>query len=84
MVKKTISFDDYVNCLLDAKGKSIYRSQLMFRNKDHEIQTIEVNNVALNRDHNKRIVKKRWRKHIRGRSLLIMQEYLTRGNIVRI
>ena len=31
-VKKTISFDDYKNCLLDVKSKSIYRSQLMFVN----------------------------------------------------
>ena len=34
VVMKTISFDDYKNCLLDVKSKSIYRSQLMFRNDD--------------------------------------------------
>ena len=56
VVRKTISFDDYVNCLLDAK--STYRSQLMFRNNKHEIQTVEVNKVALNRDDDKVIVKK--------------------------
>ena len=32
VVKKTIGFDDYKNCLLNSKSKSIYRSQLMFRN----------------------------------------------------
>ena len=47
IVKKTISFDDYKNCLLDAKSKGIYRSQLMFRNNKHEIHTVEVNKVAL-------------------------------------
>ena len=56
-MKKTISFDDYKNCLLDVKSKSIYRSQLMFRNNKHETHTVEVNKVALNRD-DKQIVKK--------------------------
>ena len=58
IVKKTISFDDYKNYLFDSKSKSIYRSQLMFRNNKHEIHTVEVNKVALNRDDDKRIVKK--------------------------
>ena len=58
VVKKTISFDDYKNCLLDSESKSIYRSQLMFRNAKHEIHTVEVNKVALNRNDDKRIVKK--------------------------
>ena len=56
VVKKTISFDDYKNCLLDSK--SIYRPQIMFRNNKHEIHTVEVNKVALNRDDGRRIVKK--------------------------
>ena len=58
VVKKTISLDDYKNCLLDVKSKSIYRSQLMFKNNKHEIHTVEVNKVALNRDDDKGIVKK--------------------------
>ena len=37
IVKNTISLDDYKNCLLDSESKSIYRSQLMFRNNKHEI-----------------------------------------------
>ena len=32
-VKRMIGFNDYKNCLLNAKSKSIYRSQLLFRNK---------------------------------------------------
>ena len=31
IVKNTLDFDDYENCLLDLKSKSIYRSQLMFK-----------------------------------------------------
>ena len=58
VVKKTIGFNDYKNCLLDAKSKSIYRRQLMFRNRKHEVYTVEVNQVALNRDDDKRIAKK--------------------------
>ena len=58
IVKNTISFNDYKNCLLDVNSKSIYRSQLMFRSNKHEIHTVEVNKVALNRDDDKRIVKK--------------------------
>ena len=52
------SFDDYKNCLLDLKSKRIYRPQLMFRNNKHEIHPVEVNKVVLNRDGDKRIVKK--------------------------
>ena len=58
IVKETLDFDDYKNCLLDVKSKSIYKSQLMFRNNKHEIHTVEVNKVALNRDDDKQIVKK--------------------------
>ena len=58
VVKKTLDFDDCKNCLLDVKSKRIYRSQLMFRNNKHEIHTIEVNKVALNRDDDKQIVEK--------------------------
>ena len=52
------NFYDYKNCLLNVKSKSIFRPQLMFRNNKHEIHTIEVNKVALNRDDDKWIVKK--------------------------
>ena len=59
VVKKTLDFDDYKKCLFDpGKSKSIYRSQLMFRNRKHEVHTVEVNKIALNRDDDKRIAKK--------------------------
>ena len=58
VVKKTLSFEDYKNCLLNQTSESVYRSQLMFRSSKHEVHTIEVNKVALNRDDDKRIAKK--------------------------
>ena len=51
VVKKTISFEDYKNCLLS--GGPSYRSQLMFRSSKHEVRTLEVNKLALSRDNDK-------------------------------
>ena len=57
-MKKTLSFDDYKNCLLNQTNESVYRLQLMFRSSKHEVHTTEVNKVALNRDDDKRIANK--------------------------
>ena len=51
VVKKTLTFEDYKNCLFNDSTE--YRSQLMFRFIKHDIFTIEVNKVALNRDDDK-------------------------------
>ena len=56
VVKKTLTFEDYKACLFNDCAE--YRSQLMFRSAKHEVHTIEVNKVALNRDDDKRISKK--------------------------
>ena len=56
VVKETLKFNDYVNCLLS--GNNDYRSQLMFRSTKHDVHTIKVNKIALNRDDDKRIIKK--------------------------
>ena len=56
VVKKTLTFEDYKTCLFSDSTE--YRSQLMFRSANHEVHTIEVNKVALNRDDDKRISKK--------------------------
>ena len=56
VVKKTLTFEDYNNCLIDPKD--VYRSQLMLRSTNHEVHAIEVNKVALNRDDDKRISKR--------------------------
>ena len=53
VVQKTISSEDYMNCLLS--GETFYRSQLMFRSSKHEVRTLEVNKLALSRDDDKRI-----------------------------
>ena len=76
VVKKTLDFDDSKNCLLDVKSKSIYRSQLTFKNNKHEIHTVKVNKVALNREDDKQIVKKD--------GILSMLELLTRGYITKL
>ena len=56
VVKKTLTFEDYKTCLFSDSTE--YRSQLMFRSAKHEVHTIEVNKVTLNRDDDKRISKK--------------------------
>ena len=53
VVKKTLTFENYKTCLFSDSTE--YRSQLMFRLSKHEVCTIEVNKVTLNRDDNKRI-----------------------------
>ena len=57
IVKKTLTFEDYKNYLLVNSG-DVYRSQLMFRSSKHEVHTIQVNKVALNRDNDKQISKR--------------------------
>ena len=56
IIKKTLTFENYKACLLNSD--TAYRSQLMFRSSKHEVHTIEVNKVTLNRDDDKRISKK--------------------------
>ena len=56
VVKKTLTFEDYKTCLFN--NSTEYRSQLMFRSAKHEVHTIQVNRVILNRDDDKRISRK--------------------------
>ena len=56
VVKKTLTFEDYKTGLFNDSTE--YRSQLMFRSSKHEVHTIEVSKVPLNRDDDKRISKK--------------------------
>ena len=60
VIKKTLTFEDYKNCLINPPlgGTNVYRSQLMFRSSKHEVHTIEVNKVTLNRDEDEQISKK--------------------------
>ena len=54
--EETLTFEDYKTCLFNDSTE--YRSQLMFRSTKHEVHTIEVNKVTLNRDDDKWIIKK--------------------------
>ena len=56
IVKKTLTFEDYKTCLFSDSTE--YRPQLMFRSAKHEVHTIKVNKVALNRDDDKRAPRK--------------------------
>ena len=56
VVKKTLTFEDYKNCLFEDSTE--YRSQLIFRSIRHEIFTLEVNKVALNKDDDNLIAKR--------------------------
>ena len=56
VVKKTLTFEDYKTCLFS--NSTEYRSQLMLRSAKHEVHTIEVNKVTLNRVDDKRISRK--------------------------
>ena len=54
VAKKTLTFEGYKKCLDDSKN--LYRSQLLFKNKDQKIYTANVDKIAFNRDKNKRLV----------------------------
>ena len=74
VVKATISFEDYKNCLL---REAFYRSQLMFRSSKHKVITLEVNKLVLSRDDDKRIT-------INEISSLARGHYETIKNIISI
>ena len=54
VVKKTITFEDYVQCL--DNGKDLYRTQLLFRSVLHHVYTQRIHKVALSSKDNKRII----------------------------
>ena len=54
MVSEGLTFDDYKTCLFD--GETIYREQMLFESKKHEVYTVNKYEIALNRDDDKRIV----------------------------
>ena len=63
VVKKTLTFEDYKTYLFSDSTE--YRSQLMFRSSKHEVHTIEVNKVALNRDDDRGFLGKTGFSHLR-------------------
>ena len=53
-VAETLTFEDYKKCLFD--GKTVYREQVLFEHKNHEVYTVNKCKIALNRDDDKRII----------------------------
>ena len=54
VVSEGLKLDDYKTCLFD--GEMIYREQMLFENKKHEVYTVNKHKIALNRDDDKRLV----------------------------
>ena len=54
VVSEGLTFDNYKACLFD--GKTIYREQMLFEYKNHEVYTVNKHKIALNRDNNKRVL----------------------------
>ena len=54
VVSEGLTFDDYKTCLFD--GKTVFREQMLFENKKHEVYTLNKHKIALNRDDDKRVV----------------------------
>ena len=54
VVKKTISFDDYKDCLFNKKPQM--RQMNLIRSHKHDVYTETVNKVALSADDDKRII----------------------------
>jgi len=53
-IKKTITHDDYKDCLLSRREQ--LRCMNTMRSRLHEVYTEEINKVALNADDDKRII----------------------------
>ena len=53
-IAETLTFEDYKRCLFD--GKTVYREQVLFEHKNHEVYTVNKCKIALNRDDDKRII----------------------------
>ena len=54
LVSEGLIFDDYKNCLSDSE--TVYREQMLFENRKHEVYTINKHKITLNRDDDKRLV----------------------------
>ena len=54
VVSENLTFDDYKICLFD--GKSIFREEMLFENKKHEVYTVNKHKIALNSDDDNRLV----------------------------
>ena len=46
VVAESLTFEDYKTCLFD--GKTVYREQMLFENKEHKMYTVNKQKIALN------------------------------------
>ena len=46
VVAESLTFEDYKTCLFD--GKTVYREQMLFENKEHKTYTVNKQKIALN------------------------------------
>ena len=53
-IDKGVEFQDYKTCLFD--GETIYREQMLFENKKHEVYTVNKPKIAMSIDDDKRLV----------------------------
>ena len=54
VIKRMIKFDDYKNCLLN--DEVVLKSQQRFKSKGHNVNTENINKIALSSNDDKRIV----------------------------
>ena len=54
VVAEGLTFDDCKTCLFD--GETIYREQMLFENKKHEVYAVNKHKIAPDRDDDKRLV----------------------------
>ncbi|WP_205732697.1 hypothetical protein, partial [Acinetobacter baumannii] len=54
VVAETLTFEDYKRCLFE--GNTVYREQMLFEHKKHDIYTVNKCKIALNRQDDKRII----------------------------
>ena len=54
VVAEGLMFDDYKTCLFD--DNTVYKEQMLFENKKHEVHTVNKHKIALKRDDDKRLV----------------------------
>ena len=53
VVGEGLTFEDYKTCLFD--GETVYREQMLFEDKKHEVYMVNKHKVTLNRDDDKRL-----------------------------
>ena len=54
VVAASLTFEDYKKCLFE--GKTMYREQMLFEHKKHDVFTVNKCKIALNREDDKRII----------------------------